>query len=78
MKRVVEDVTAIESQVAALYADVDAQIDRSSDSSRKTHRLIIVTIIITRRYSWLSPSSWIMKLGEPEFQFADIYQKYVT
>lgn len=38
MKRVVEDVTAIESQVAALYDDVDAQVDRSSDSSRKTHR----------------------------------------
>lgn len=38
MKRVVEDVTAIDSQVAALYDDNDGQIDRSSDSSRKTHR----------------------------------------
>jgi len=38
MKRVVEDVTAIDSQVAALYDDNDGQVDRSSDSSRKTHR----------------------------------------
>ena len=38
MKRVVEDITAIESQVTALYDDTDGQIDRSSDSSRKTHR----------------------------------------
>ncbi|KAF7407836.1 hypothetical protein HZH66_002373 [Vespula vulgaris] len=37
MKRVVEDITAIDSQVAALYDDVDGQVDRSSDSSRKTH-----------------------------------------
>lgn len=39
MKRVVEDITAIDAQVAALYdGDNDGQIDRSSDSSRKTHR----------------------------------------
>ena len=38
MKRVVEDVTVIDTQVAALYDDSDGQIDRSSDSSRKTHR----------------------------------------
>lgn len=38
MKRVVEDVTAIEAQVSALFDDNDGQIDRSSDSSRKTHR----------------------------------------
>lgn len=38
MKRVVEDITAIESQVTALYDDNDGQVDRSSDSSRKTHR----------------------------------------
>ena len=37
MKRVVEDITAIEAQVTALYDDNDGQ-DRSSDSSRKTHR----------------------------------------
>lgn len=42
MKRVVEDITAIDSQVAALYDDVDGQVDRSSDSSRKTHRYIYV------------------------------------
>ncbi|XP_047371139.1 vacuolar protein sorting-associated protein 51 homolog isoform X2 [Vespa velutina] len=40
MKRVVEDITAIDSQVAALYDDIDGQVDRSSDSSRKTHRYI--------------------------------------
>lgn len=38
MKRVVEDITAIDSQVSALYDDTDGQVDRSSDSSRKTHR----------------------------------------
>lgn len=38
MKRVVEDVTAIDAQVAALYNNNDGQVDRSSDSSRKTHR----------------------------------------
>jgi hypothetical protein len=38
MKRVVEDITAIELQVTALYDDIDGQMDRSSDSSRKTHR----------------------------------------
>lgn len=38
MKRVVEDVTAIDSQVTALYDDNNSQIDRSSDSSRKTRR----------------------------------------
>lgn len=38
MKRVVEDVTDIDAQVAALYNNNDGQIDRSSDSSRKTHR----------------------------------------
>ncbi|CAB0034202.1 unnamed protein product [Trichogramma brassicae] len=37
MKRVVEDITAIEAQVTVLYDDNDGQIDRSSDSSRKTH-----------------------------------------
>lgn len=38
MKRVVEDITAIDSQVAALYDNNEGQIDKSSDSSRKTHR----------------------------------------
>lgn len=38
MKRVVEDVTAIDAQVATLYNNNDGQVDRSSDSSRKTHR----------------------------------------
>lgn len=38
MKRVVEEIIATDSQVAVLYDDNDNQIDRSSDSSRKTHR----------------------------------------
>lgn len=38
MKRVFEDMTAIDSQVAVLYEDNEGQVDRSSDSSRKTHR----------------------------------------
>lgn len=42
MKRVVEDVTLIDTQVAALYDDSDGQVDRSSDSSRKTHRYNII------------------------------------
>ncbi|XP_063982097.1 vacuolar protein sorting-associated protein 51 homolog isoform X1 [Diachasmimorpha longicaudata] len=41
MKRVVEDVTAIDSQIAALYDDSDGQVDRSSDSSRKTHSISV-------------------------------------
>ncbi|RLU18531.1 hypothetical protein DMN91_008888 [Ooceraea biroi] len=41
MKRVVEDVTAIDSQVTALYDDNDGQVDRSSDSSRKTHSVSV-------------------------------------
>lgn len=38
MKRIVEDVTVIDSQVAFLFGDSDGQVDRSSDSSRKTQR----------------------------------------
>ncbi|KAF3421725.1 hypothetical protein E2986_08754 [Frieseomelitta varia] len=41
MKRVVEDVTLIDTQVAALYDDSDGQVDRSSDSSRKTHSVSV-------------------------------------
>jgi len=37
MKRVVEDITAVDSQVGALYEE-GQQADRSSDSSRRTHR----------------------------------------
>lgn len=46
MKRVVEDITAIEAQVTALYDDADGQVDRSSDSSRKTHRYLTNTKLI--------------------------------
>ncbi|KAG9428316.1 vacuolar protein sorting-associated protein 51 [Apis mellifera carnica] len=41
MKRVVEDVMLIDTQVAALYDDSDGQVDRSSDSSRKTHSVSV-------------------------------------
>jgi len=37
MKRVVEDITAVDSQVGALYEE-GQQAERSSDSSRRTHR----------------------------------------
>ncbi|KAJ8686987.1 hypothetical protein QAD02_022781 [Eretmocerus hayati] len=37
MKRVVEDIAAVEAQVTSLYGDSDGQVDRSSDSSRRTH-----------------------------------------
>ena len=37
MKRVVEDITAVDSQVGALYEERQ-QAERSSDSSRRTHR----------------------------------------
>lgn len=45
MKRVVEDITKIDTQVAALYDDSDGQVDRSSDSSRKTHRYKILFVV---------------------------------
>lgn len=38
MKRVVEDIAAIDTTVALLYEDQDIHTERSSDSSRKTHR----------------------------------------
>lgn len=45
MKRVVEDVTAIDGQVAALYDDNSGHVDRSSDSSKKTHRFYFILSI---------------------------------
>ncbi|KOC63630.1 Protein fat-free like protein [Habropoda laboriosa] len=41
MKMVVEHVTLIDTQVAALYDDTDGQVDRSSDSSRRTHSVSV-------------------------------------
>lgn len=38
MKRVVEDITAIDSTVVLLYEDQSNAAEQSSDSSRKTHR----------------------------------------
>lgn len=40
MKRVVEDITAVDSQVGALY-EVGQRTERSSDSSRRTHRYCV-------------------------------------
>ncbi|XP_029167156.1 vacuolar protein sorting-associated protein 51 homolog [Nylanderia fulva] len=56
MKRVVEDVTAIDSQVAALYDDNDGQIDRSSDSSRKTHSISVSRHHYRSNWSSYTPS----------------------
>ncbi|EFN69590.1 Uncharacterized protein C11orf2 [Camponotus floridanus] len=56
MKRVVEDVTAIDSQVAALYDDNDGQIDRSSDSSRKTHSISVSKHHYRSNWSSYTPS----------------------
>ncbi|CAL1674182.1 unnamed protein product [Lasius platythorax] len=56
MKRVVEDVTAIDSQVAALYDDNDGQVDRSSDSSRKTHSISVSRHHYRSNWSSYTPS----------------------
>ncbi|XP_024940624.1 vacuolar protein sorting-associated protein 51 homolog [Cephus cinctus] len=56
MKRVVEDVTAIESQVAVLYDDADGQMDRSSDSSRKTHSVSVSRHQYRSNWSSYTPS----------------------
>ncbi|XP_029659198.1 vacuolar protein sorting-associated protein 51 homolog [Formica exsecta] len=56
MKRVVEDVTAIDSQVAALYDDNNSQIDRSSDSSRKTRSISVSRHHYRSNWSSYTPS----------------------
>ncbi|KAG5313476.1 VPS51 protein, partial [Acromyrmex insinuator] len=56
MKRVVEDVTAIDVQVATLYEDNDGQVDRSSDSSRKTHSVSISRQHYRSNWSSYTPS----------------------
>ena len=56
MKRVVEDVTVIDTQVAALYDDSDGQIDRSSDSSRKTHSVSVSRHHYRSSWSSYTPS----------------------
>lgn len=45
MKRVVEDISAIDATVALLYEDQGTTTEHSSDSSRKTHRYNISVII---------------------------------
>ncbi|KAK0076325.1 hypothetical protein PV325_005574 [Microctonus aethiopoides] len=56
MKRVVEDITAIDSQVSALYDDTDGQVDRSSDSSRKTHSVSVSRHRYRSNWSSYTPS----------------------
>ncbi|XP_050449869.1 vacuolar protein sorting-associated protein 51 homolog [Cataglyphis hispanica] len=56
MKRVVEDVTAIDSQVAVLYDDNNSQIDRSSDSSRKTRSISVSRHHYRSNWSSYTPS----------------------
>lgn len=56
MKRVVEDVTLIDTQVAALYDDSDGQVDRSSDSSRKTHSVSVSRHHYRSSWSSYTPS----------------------
>ncbi|GJQ75489.1 hypothetical protein Trydic_g17576 [Trypoxylus dichotomus] len=41
MKRVVEDIAAIDSTVALLYEDQGTATEHSSDSSRKTHSILV-------------------------------------
>ncbi|XP_008545669.1 vacuolar protein sorting-associated protein 51 homolog [Microplitis demolitor] len=56
MKRVVEDITAIDSQVSVLYDDNDGQVDRSSDSSRKTHSISVSRHQYRSNWSSYTPS----------------------
>ncbi|XP_012281352.1 vacuolar protein sorting-associated protein 51 homolog [Orussus abietinus] len=56
MKRVVEDISAVESQVASLYDDGDGQMDRSSDSSRKTHSVSVSRHHYRSNWSSYTPS----------------------
>ncbi|KAI4461291.1 hypothetical protein MML48_5g00007952 [Holotrichia oblita] len=64
MKRVVEDIAAIDSTVALLYEDQGTTTEHSSDSSRKTHsrplynkKISIFSILVSRhqyRSNWSS------------------------
>ncbi|XP_074108310.1 vacuolar protein sorting 51 isoform X1 [Cotesia typhae] len=56
MKRVVEDITAIDAQVSVLYDDNDGQVDRSSDSSRKTHSISVSRQQYRSNWSSYTPS----------------------
>jgi hypothetical protein len=44
MKRVVEDIAAVDSQVGALYEE-GQRAERSSDSSRRTHRYQVASAL---------------------------------
>lgn len=44
MKRVVEDISAIDATVALLYEDQGNNTEHSSDSSRKTHRFLLFNL----------------------------------
>lgn len=41
MKLVISDIAAIDTTVSLLYEDQDNHTERSSDSSRKTHRYFV-------------------------------------
>ncbi|KAF7995252.1 hypothetical protein HCN44_004724 [Aphidius gifuensis] len=56
MKRVVEDITAIDGQVAALYDDNGGHVDRSSDSSKKTHSISVSRHQYRSNWSSYTPS----------------------
>ncbi|XP_034952185.1 vacuolar protein sorting-associated protein 51 homolog [Chelonus insularis] len=56
MKRVVEDITAIDAQVSVLYVDSDGQVDRSSDSSRRTHSISVSRHQYRSNWSSYTPS----------------------
>ncbi|XP_031843057.1 vacuolar protein sorting 51 [Nomia melanderi] len=56
MKRIVEDVTVIDSQVAFLFGDSDGQVDRSSDSSRKTQSVSVSRHHYRSSWSSYTPS----------------------
>lgn len=43
MKLVIFDIAAIDTTVSLLYEDQDIHTERSSDSSRKTHRYIFTS-----------------------------------
>lgn len=49
MKRVVEDMTAIDSIVTQLYEDQGTATEHSSDSSRKAHRYFKQEVVINRK-----------------------------
>ncbi|XP_023029849.2 vacuolar protein sorting 51 [Leptinotarsa decemlineata] len=56
MKRVVEDISAIDSTVALLYEDQANATEHSSDSSRKTHSLSVSRHLYRSNWSSYTPN----------------------